>query len=113
MDIAAAMQQWQHVLGAEQVLDANQAVRAYGGDTSGSTRTILAALRIHAADTLPQVMRIANRYRVPVYPISTGNNWGYGSALPVRDGCVVLDLSPLRQILDFDAELGVVTLEPG
>ena len=50
---------------------------------------------------------------MPLYPISTGHNWGYGSALPVTDGCVVLDLSGLDRIVDMDAELGLVTVEPG
>jgi FAD/FMN-containing dehydrogenase len=58
-------------------------------------------------------VEIAARERVPLYPISTGHNWGYGCALPPRDGCVLLDLSALQQILDFDPELGTVTVEPG
>ena len=31
------------------------------------------------------IVRAANNYHVPLYPISTGNNWGYGSAQPARD----------------------------
>lgn len=62
---------------------------------------------------LPEVMRIASRHLIPVYPVSTGNNWGYGSGLPARDGCVIIHLGQLKKIIHFDAELGVVTLEPG
>ncbi|CAN5728605.1 FAD-binding oxidoreductase [soil metagenome] len=58
-------------------------------------------------------MRISHRNGVPVYPISTGQNWGYGTAMPVENGCVIIDLSALKQIVHFDAELGVVTVEPG
>ena len=57
-------------------------------------------------------VRIANRFRVPLYPISSGKNWGYGSRVPARDG-VLLDLGRLNRILDFDEELAYVTLEPG
>lgn len=113
MDLASAMDMWRTLLGDAHVLAADAATRAYGSDTGAARRTLAGALRIRAAATLPEVMRIASRYQVSVYPISTGNNWGYGSALPARDGCVLLDLSGLQMILNFDAELGVVTLEPG
>lgn len=91
----------------------NAAAGAYGADTSGAQRHIPAALRIDDSASVQDVMRIASRHHVPVYPISTGKNWGYGSALPARHGCVILDLSPLKKIIHFDAELGVVTVEPG
>lgn len=113
MDLSLAIAQWQTLLGAPQVLLGEAVVAAYGGDTSGAHRDISAALRIEDSASLHEVMRIASRHQVPVYPISTGNNWGYGTSLPARDGCVILDLSPLQKIIDFDEELGVVTLEPG
>ena len=31
------------------------------------------------------VLRIANEYRIPVYPVSGGCNWGYGSRVPERE----------------------------
>lgn len=113
MDLASAMDLWRTLLGDANVLAAETAMRVYGPDTGASRRTLAGALRIRAAASLPEVMRIATRCQVSVYPISTGNNWGYGGALPARDGCVLLDLSSLQMILNFDAELGVVTLEPG
>ena len=48
----------------------------------------------------------------PVYPISSGKNWGYGS----RARCatrVLLDLGRMNRILDFNEELAYVTIEPG
>ncbi|SFC24635.1 FAD binding domain-containing protein [Polaromonas sp. OV174] len=113
MDLSLAVKQWQALIGEPSVLLGEAATAAYGSDTSGAYRRIPAALRIEDSACLQDVMRIASRHQVPVYPISTGQNWGYGTALPARDGCVVLDLSPLKKIIDFDAELGVVTLEPG
>lgn len=113
MDLSLAIAQRQALLGAPQVLLGKAVVAAYGGDTSGAHRHIPAALRIEDSARLQDVMRIASRHQVPVYPISTGQNWGYGTALTARDGCVILDLSPLKKIIDFDEELGVVTLEPG
>jgi FAD/FMN-containing dehydrogenase len=111
--LAAAIEEWRRLLGEVAVLEGEAAQHAYGADASAIDRRMSAGLRIEDAGFIPEVMRIAQRHKVPVYPISTGRNWGYGTALPARDGCVILDLSPLRRILHFDAELGVVTLEPG
>lgn len=58
-------------------------------------------------------VRAANRHRVPIYPVSTGLNWGYGSRVPARDACVVLSLRRMDRILDFDDTRGYITLEPG
>lgn len=113
MDLLAAIGQWQVLLGGSQVLQGDAVVSAYGSDTGCTDRHMPAALRILDSSSVPDVMRIASRHQVPVYPISTGQNWGYGTALPARDDCVILDLSALQKIIDFDEELGVVTLEPG
>ncbi|MDO8699463.1 MAG: FAD-binding oxidoreductase [Rhodoferax sp.] len=113
MDLSAAITQWRVLLGDSHVVLGEAVMLTYGNDTSGVQRRIPAALRIENSSSLQEVMRIADRNQVPVYPISTGKNWGYGGALPARDDCVILDLSPLTKILDFDEEFGVVTLEPG
>lgn len=113
MDLPSAISQWQALLGEAQVLQGAAVMAAYGSDTSGAVRQIPAALRITDRAQVADVMRIAHQHRVPVYPISTGKNWGYGSALPARDGCVIVDLGALQKVIHFDAELGVVTLEPG
>lgn len=113
MNLTAAIDEWRAVLGASNVLQGDDAQRAYDSDASGIERRIPAALRIQDAKELPEVMRIASRHRVAVYPISTGHNWGYGTSLPVQDNCAIIDLSGLKRIVHFDAELGVVTVEPG
>ncbi|MGC3985748.1 MAG: FAD-binding oxidoreductase [Pseudorhodoferax sp.] len=113
MDIDAAVVAWRRLLGAEQVLGARQAQDAYGADTAANEREIPAALRILDSGLLPEVMRIAQQHKVPVHPISTGHNWGYGTALPPGNGSVLIDLGGLQKILHFDPEFGVVTVEPG
>ena len=113
MSLIEAFPHWQVLLGTKSVLDATQAQARYDRDTTNAKRRIAGALRVHAAGQIPAIVRIANEYQVPLYPISTGHNWGYGTALPARDDCVILDLSSLTAIVDFDADLGVVTVEPG
>jgi 4-cresol dehydrogenase (hydroxylating) flavoprotein subunit len=108
-----AVSEWRALLGESQVLLGEAAQARYGQDTTGAQRQLAVALQITQSGSLFQVMRTATRYKVPVYPISTGHNWGYGTALPAREGSVLIDLSRLQKIIHFDTELGVVTLEPG
>jgi len=52
----------------------------------------------------------------PLYPISTGLNWGYGGRNPVVPGAVILDLSGMRGIRNADSislANPVAVLEPG
>ncbi|WP_395699778.1 FAD-binding oxidoreductase [Aquabacterium sp.] len=112
-DIQAALHAWRSLLGPEAVLDGPAAWAAYGEDTNGIRRRLAGALRITAAGQLPAVLATARRHGVPLYPISTGRNWGYGTALPPRDDCAIVDLSRLNRILHIDATLGTVTVEPG
>lgn len=113
MGISEALDNWSRLLGPAQVITGDELDARYGQDTGGARRAVPAALKIADRVTLPDVMRIARRCNVAVYPISTGKNWGYGSSLPVRDGCVILDLSGMNKIIHFDTDFGVVTLEPG
>lgn len=111
--LTTAIGEWKSQLGIQNVLTGNDVLEKYGADTNGYQRIIPAALCISSPELLQNALRTANQHRIPVYPISTGHNWGYGTGLPARDGCVLLDLSGMKRILHFDAELGVVTVEPG
>lgn len=64
------------------------------------------------AEEVRALVRIANQYKVPLWPISRGKNFGYGGAAPVMKDAVVLDLSRMKKI-EVDAENGTVLVEPG
>ncbi|MFF3934725.1 FAD-binding oxidoreductase [Streptomyces phaeofaciens] len=49
----------------------------------------------------------------PLHPVSTGRNWGLGSASPVHDGTALLDLSALDRIREIDTDRGYAVVEPG
>lgn len=108
----AALDAWREHLGGQAVLEGPDIPARLQSDTSNSCRDLAAVLQIQSADQLPRVMRIAHQYRCKVHPVSTARNWGYGSALPVANDVTLIDLSQLQGI-EFDPELGVVTLEPG
>jgi len=50
---------------------------------------------------------------VPLYPVSTGKNWGYGSKNPVSDNCILVDLSRMNKIVNINYKTGIAIIEPG
>jgi 4-cresol dehydrogenase (hydroxylating) flavoprotein subunit len=71
-----------------------------------------AAVAPISAEEVRALVRLANEYRVPLWPISRGKNFGYGGAAPVMSGSVILDLSRMKKI-EIDVENGVALVEPG
>lgn len=112
-EVPSALLGWSALLGRSRVLDAEAAQADYGRCTTGIRRRLAGALRPRERSQISSIVEIAARFKVPLYPISTGHNWGYGTALPPIDDCVILDLSGLDRILEFDPVTGLVTVEPG
>lgn len=60
------------------------------------------------------VVRWANEYLMPIYPISMGRNLGYGGAAPRVRGSVVVDLGKrMQRILDINPDTSSCLVEPG
>ena len=57
-------------------------------------------------------LKIANKYKLPIYPISAGKNWGYQYKIS-HPLFAYINLSNMNRIIDFNEELGYVTIEPG
>lgn len=66
-----------------------------------------------SVEEVQRVLKICNRYRIQIWPISTGRNFGYGSASPATRGQLVLDLHRMNRILHVDPVLCTALVEPG
>ena len=110
-ELASALADWTRAIGRAFVQTDEQSLRISA--TFETRQRVPAILRPASCEELQDCLRIANRFHVPVYPISSGKNWGYGSRVPPLDGCVLLDLSRMNRIVDFNEELGFITVEPG
>ena len=109
----SALREWADVVGSEHVITDGSALRVAEAGTFSTGHRIPGIVRPANRAEVQQCLRIANRWRIPVYPVSSGRNWGYGSRVPASDGCVLLELCRMNRILDFSEELGYVTVEPG
>ncbi|HWC95105.1 MAG TPA: FAD-binding oxidoreductase [Candidatus Sulfopaludibacter sp.] len=108
-----AAQEWASVVGPENVVTEKASLQAAETGTFATGYRVPAILRPGSRQEVQECLRIANRCGVPVYPISSGKNWGYGSRMPAADQCVLMDLGRMNRILDFSEELAYVTVEPG
>lgn len=109
----AAMAGWRATLADGTVIDDPQVLRAYSADTSAHAMRPRVVLKPVDRAGVQRIVEIARQHRVPLHPISSGRNWGYGSANAYVPGCAIVDLSGMQAIRHFDDELGLVTLEPG
>ena len=108
-----ALAEWQRLLGAENVVTEPAELRAAERSTFLTEQRVPAILRPGSTGEVQECMRVANRFRVPVYPISSGRNWGYGSRVPTCRSCALMELRRMNRILDFSEKLAYVTVEPG
>src|SRR5690554_2203780 len=111
-----AVEKFRALLGEENVLVDSEHLLPYNKimmSASNAEHAPSAALTATTVEEVQGIVRICNEHRIPIYPISTGRNFGYGSAAPVQRGQVILDLKKMNRILEVDAEMCYALVEPG
>lgn len=111
--LEAALSRWTAKLGAERVCTDPPVLALAARCTYEHDARIPAVLRPQTVEQVRDVLTIATELGVAVHAVSTGKNWGLGSRLPVRSPSVLIDLSCMNRILDFDETLGTITVQPG
>jgi 4-cresol dehydrogenase (hydroxylating) len=101
------------IVGEAHVLTDADACALHSRTTEPQTRLCAAVVRPGSVDEVRAVMQAAQRHRVPVWPFSRGNNWGYGTRNALHDGAVVMLLERMDRIVAFDPKLAYVVVEPG
>ncbi|WP_177171850.1 FAD-binding oxidoreductase [Nitrosovibrio tenuis] len=83
---------------------------------TGRSKTIYA---VHEPTSVEEIVGIVHSARsscTPLYPVSKGFNWGYGSRSPVIENCALLDLGKMNRILNavsISANNPIAVIEPG
>ena len=103
------------ILGEGSVLfgDAEQMAKYSHDEVAGEEHAHMpeAVVKPRTAGEISQILRLANRERIPVTPRGAGSGLSCG-AVPVRGG-IVLSLERMDEILEIDPENLTVTVEPG
>lgn len=100
-------------INAEHVLTAPSELDRYSRCTIPWQRSCAAVVFPGSADEIVQVVKIAVQHRVPLWPFSTGRNWGYGTTLATEHGAIVMILERMNRILEVNEELAYAVIEPG
>ncbi len=112
----AAIAKFAGVVGPDNVLTTLERLASYMKIMIAEDAAKHAPSAVLMATTVEQVqaiVRICNSYKIPLWTISTGRNFGYGSAAPVERGQVVLDLRKMNKIIEIDPDLCTALVEPG
>ncbi len=109
----AAVREWAAVLAPEQVCNDVDRLREYEANVTAIQRKIPCVVYPMSTADVVEVVKVANRYRVPLYPISRGMNWGIGSRVPPVSGCAVVDLQRMDRIHEVSTVGQYAIVEPG
>ncbi len=102
-------------LGAENVNVSRDTITRYGENTMpAGDRPPAAVVYPASTEEVQAIVRLANDHKVPLYPVSTGNNMGLGTRSASKPGMVVVDCAKrMNRIIEIDETLGYAAVEPG
>lgn len=113
MNLESALAAIKKIIGDDFVQTNNNILEQSATTTYTTDQKICAIILPGSKEELQECVKTANQFKVPLYPTSTGRNWGYGAKVPVTENSILVDLSRLNRILDYNEEMGYVTVEPG
>jgi 4-cresol dehydrogenase (hydroxylating) len=117
-DFTAATRAFEEAVGRDWVFTSDEDVNLYRDPFStswGESDELIPSAAVAPANVeqVQAVVRAANRYKVPLYPIATGKNFAYGGPAPNLRGAVVVDLKRMNRVLELDADRYTCLVEPG
>ncbi|MDD3597308.1 FAD-dependent oxidoreductase, partial [Sulfuricurvum sp.] len=71
------------------------------------------AIQASTKEEVIAIVKVCNKYVIPLWTFSTGKNMGYGTAAPAQRGTVILDLHKMNKIIEVNPDLCYAVLEPG
>lgn len=98
------------------VVQEEETLRKYNSNTLGETGSVSLVVYPATREEVQLVITLLLKYSIHYSVVSCGNNWGFGSrnhTLLTVTPFVSINLSQMNNILSFDKDLGLITVEPG
>jgi 4-cresol dehydrogenase (hydroxylating) len=114
--VSPAIEELAGALGADAVLTSDEDLREFRDPFAYSTWDDYAASAVVMPETVEQVqevVRIANRHKLPLWPHGQGRNNGYGGPAPRVKGSVIVSLRRMNRVLEINEECAYAVVEPG
>ncbi|MGY0632802.1 FAD-binding oxidoreductase [Luteimonas sp. A478] len=117
-DFDAAIAEFRKIVGEEWVFTSDEDIALYRDAYSPvwdeeSEPVPSGAVAPASTEEVQAVVRIANRYKLPLFPISTGKNLGYGGSAPNMTGTFIVDLKRMNRVIEVDDRRNFCIVEPG
>ena len=107
----AILEAFQALLGRERARADGDTLALYASDETPKSCTPEAVLFPGSQDEVVEIVRLANRHRLPLTARGAGSG-NVGGAMPVP-GSVVVSFECMQRIVEFDAVNRLVVVEPG
>lgn len=117
-DFDTALDRFREVLGNQHVLSTEQELKEFDDPFPATADETLfrpgAVIFPSSTEEIQEIVRIANEFRVPLSPTSTGKNLGYGGAAPRLSGAVVVATARrMNKIIEVNEKYAYALVEPG
>jgi 4-cresol dehydrogenase (hydroxylating) len=117
-DFARALDALRAVVGADWLFTSEEDLGPYRDSFSpvwDTEQERKASAAVAPADVaqVQAIVRIAGQFRIPLFPISTGKNFGYGGPSPNVTGSIIVDLKRMNRVLELDEARAFALVEPG
>jgi 4-cresol dehydrogenase (hydroxylating) len=100
-------------LGAERCVTDAASLLAISKTTEPDMRLCGLAVFPENVEEVQYICTQCGNYRQPIWCVSGGFNWGYGTCNGLEPGYVLMHLRRMNRILSFDNQLGIAVIEPG
>ncbi|MCK2126201.1 FAD-binding oxidoreductase [Thauera aromatica] len=117
-DFNAALKEFRLVVGENWVFTGDEDMHLYRDAYSlqwGEPNELVASAAVapENVEQVQAVVRIAGKYRIPLFAISTGKNLGYGGSAPNMAGNIIVDLKRMNKVIEVDDKRNFCIVEPG
>ena len=115
---SAALREFEGAIGKEWVFSSTEDIDLYRDSYSpfwheNEEPIPSAAVAPDRVEQVQAIVKIAGKYGIPLWTISTGKNLGYGGSAPLLSGSVVVDLKRMNRILEVNEKNAYALVEPG
>ena len=115
-EFSRALEAFAGAVGAEHVLTSDEQLVEWRDPFAFATwdeYTASAVVMPETVEEIQEIVRIANRFKVPLWTHSVGKNNGYGGPAPRVRGSVILSLRRMNKVLEINEECAYAVVEPG
>lgn len=111
------LRKWKSIVGEENIINSRMELEQILYDVGHfKNREVLAVIKPSNGLELQKLIITMkeSHISIPLYPISTGKNWGQGSRKPTgTEKCVLIDLHRMNNIVEINLKYGYAIIEPG